>query len=348
MGRVRLSRVGKAALYYSGLLTLLRFYRQRERAIVLRYHCVVAPGEDAERYAAPDICVPAPAFALEMAFVARAYRVVPLGELADALVGGGPLPPRALAITFDDGYADNYRHAFPILGRLGLPATIFLTTGCLAGVGGLLWMAAVRALVHCAEDKTLAVPGLGELDIGTPPARRDAARRLTRHLVPLDPGARTAKLHTLANAAGVDLGEALAGTMLSWSEVREMAAAGISFGAHTVTHANVALVSMEDAAAEIEGSRQAIEAVTGKRVVDFAYPNAGGAHRYCGPEVARLLRELGFRSAVTSWPGSVTPGSDPLLLPRLGVTPRLAAVANLAPAIERQRLAAPVARTLRR
>ena len=64
-----------------------------------------------------------------MAFVKRAYSVVSLDELVAALERGGKLPPRALAITFDDGYADNHRLALPVLRALGLPATVYVATG---------------------------------------------------------------------------------------------------------------------------------------------------------------------------------------------------------------------------
>ena len=67
-----------------------------------------------------------------MAFVKRAYSVVSLDTLVDALERGGPLPRRALAVTFDDGYADNHRLGLPVLRALGLPATVYVATGAVA------------------------------------------------------------------------------------------------------------------------------------------------------------------------------------------------------------------------
>src|SRR5262245_28751478 len=105
---MRASTAVKRALHHSGLLALARLARQRVRGLVLRYHVLTPDGDDVP-YAAPDICLPVKAFRLQMAFVRRAYRVVPLGALVEAAATGRPLPPRALAITFDDGYADNHR-----------------------------------------------------------------------------------------------------------------------------------------------------------------------------------------------------------------------------------------------
>ena len=102
----------------------------------------------------------------------------------------------------------------------------------------------------------------------------------------------------------------------------------------------MALAAPADAEREIVASRDAIEAAIRTPVRHFAYPNTGGKHRYFDANVAALLRRLGFRSGATSQSGALRPGLDPLVLPRLGVSPRLAPVVDLAAAIERQRLAA--------
>ena len=328
----------KRMLHYSGLLALARHARSRVRALVLRYHALTDGPSDV-LYAAPGVCLPVEAFRLQMAFARRAYTVVPLDELVAAVARGGKLPPRALAITFDDGYADNHRLAFPVLQGLGFPATLYVTTGALDG-GPPLWMSAVRALVRGAPGRELSVAGLPALALGTVTERDGAARILTRALVPLAPADRAERLARAAEAAGVDLERRLAGVMLTWAEVRELARAGWTIGAHTVTHLNVALASPAEAEAEIVASRDAIAAAVGAPALHFAYPNTGGVHRYFGPDTAALLRRLGFRSAVVSRAGALRPGADLFTLPRLGIGPRLAPVGELAAALERQRLAA--------
>jgi len=326
----------KRALYHSGLLALARLARQRVRGVVLRYHALT-DGEPAVPYAAPGICLPVEAFRLQMAFVRRAYSVVPLDALVDALAAGRPLPPRAVAITFDDGYADNHRLGLPVLAGLGLTATVYVTTGPLDG-GTPLWTSLLRALVLGAPGPELRVPGVDPVALGTPAAREAAVRALTRALVPLAANDRAARLAAVASALGV--GREVAGAMLTTPQLRELAAAGWTIGAHTVSHPNVALATPADAEAEIAGSRDVLSAKIGTPVVHFAYPNTGGAHRYFDAPVAALLRRLGFRSAVTSRPGALRPGADLFTLPRVGVSPRLAPVVELATALERQRLAA--------
>jgi len=102
----------------------------------------------------------------------------------------------------------------------------------------------------------------------------------------------------------------------------------------------IELEGIRRAEREIAESRDALAAAIGAPVRHFCYPNSGGQHAYFGPAVSAILKKLDFRSATTSRPGALAPGADPFLLPRLGVSPRLADVPELATAMERQRLAA--------
>jgi peptidoglycan/xylan/chitin deacetylase (PgdA/CDA1 family) len=328
----------KRALFHSGLLALARQARQRVRGIVLRYHALTDDAGEV-RYAAPDICLPVAVFRLQMGFVKRAYSVVGMDELVNALERGGKLPPRTLTITFDDGYADNHRLALPVLRGLGLPATIYVATGSVSDASP-FWVAAVRALVLSTAGPVLEVPGMKPIVLGPGVERGAAAKALTRALVPLRAAERAEVLAGAAAAAGIDLHGLLAGTMVTWDQIRELHAAGWTIGAHTVTHSNVALAAPEDAERDILGSRDALAAAIGRPIHHFCYPNTGGQHRYFSPDVAALLQRHGFRSATTSHPGALRPDADRFQLPRLGVTPRLGPVCELATAVERQRLAA--------
>lgn len=328
----------KRMLYHSGLLALARLARQRWRAIVLRYHAIT---EDAREvlYAAPEICMPVGAFRLQMAYVRRAYRVVSMDTLVEALARGGPLPPRALVVTFDDGYADNHRLALPVLRQLGLTATVYLATGSI-GEGRLFWVSAARALALRAPASVLEVPGEGRITLPADGGRNGAARVLTGALLPLGAAARWEFLHRAAAGARLDLHALVGGAMLTWAEVRDLRAEGWCIGAHTVTHPNLTLVSLEEAQHEIRACRDAIAEAINVPVRHFCYPNTGGALPYYGSGLRAVLVAHGFASAVTSRPGAIAPGLDPFSLPRLGVGPRLAAVPALAAAVERRRLAA--------
>lgn len=326
----------KRVAYHGGVLAVARRARRRQRAIVLRYHAVTA-GSDVD-YAAPEICMPVEAFRVQMEFVQRAYRVVPLGELVEALRRDAPLPAGALALTFDDGYADNHRLAAPILRTLGLPATVYVATGSIDDRAP-FWVAAVRVLARRAPTP-IRMRGLDPIDVHDAAAREAAARTITGALVPLEARERADRIAEAATAAGVDVDGALAGTMLTSAQIADLHREGWTIGAHTVTHGNVAQMTPPAAVREIVESRDALAAIVGESVTHFCYPNTGGRHRYFDDEAAAILAREGFRSATTSRPGAVRRGVDPFFLPRLGVSPRLTDVVDLATAVERQRLVA--------
>ena len=286
-----MARVAKRLLHHSGLLGLARLARSHVRGVVLRYHALTDTAAPVV-YAAPDICMPVDAFRLQMAFVKRAYTVMSLDALVDAVVGGGKLPARALAITFDDGYADNHRLGLPVLRALGLPATVYVATGAVADAAP-FWVAAVRALALGVAAE-LPMPDGAPLSTEAAGGRTAAAKTLTRALVQMAAEQRAAWLMEAGRRSGVDLLAALAGTMLDWRQIRELAAAGWTIGAHTVTHSNVALVDPARAEREIAESRDALAAAIGAPVTHFCYPNSGGQHAYFGPAVSDDPRAPGL------------------------------------------------------
>jgi peptidoglycan/xylan/chitin deacetylase (PgdA/CDA1 family) len=184
------------------------------------------------------------------------------------------------------------------------------------------------------------VRGVEPAEVGDPAAREGAARAIAGALVTVDAADRADRIAEAAEAAGIDLRSALGGTMLTSSQIADLHRQGWSIGAHTVTHGNVAQMGAAAAEREIVGSRDALAAIVGEPIVHFCYPNTGGRHVYFDAAAATLLAAAGFRSATTSRPGAVRPGIDPFFLPRLGVSPRLTDVIELATAVERQRLVA--------
>jgi hypothetical protein len=194
-------RVLIGALEGSGVLPRMRRRSDPRRAVVLEYHSVSEPTEANLLYRGPGIAVSPETFARQMRFLADWYRVVPLGVLVDHLVAREPFPPRAVAVTFDDGYRDNHRIAFPILRALGLPATVFVTTDGI-GDGWRFWVSRLRCLLLATRQVSLELPGLGRIDLGSPGARAAAIDRLTLALKLLPSAERDAHLARIGEAAG--------------------------------------------------------------------------------------------------------------------------------------------------
>lgn len=320
MRRVRsgAAPAAKTALLRMGGYSALRRCLPSRGVAILRYHAIC--GEDGYSYADPEICVSPQAFEQHAAYLAANYSVLPLPEVVDRLRAGRPLPQNCVAITFDDGYADNLAAA-RVLHRHGLTATFYLTAGCLAD-GEPFWPAELRALVPLVREPLLRLAAAGhavDVPLGTETDRRQAIRSLTRLFKSNPIPVRESLRAQLRRAAG---DPHVAGPMLTWSDVAEMQRIGMTIGAHTVTHPNLPSAGLDAAAAEVKGSRLQLEAATGAPVSMFSYPN-GGAERYYTPELQRLVADSGFAAAASSRNGFAGAKSDLYALERIEVQERL-------------------------
>lgn len=247
-----------------------------------------------------------------MALVARSFQVLPLGQAVQRLERG-TLPPRALAITFDDGYADNHDVALPILQRHGLSACFFIATGFLDG--GRMFNDTVIECVRRSPlaQVDLAAFGLGVLPLGTPAQRAQAIGQLLPKIKYLPPDERPAALQRLQGLLGpTALPDDL---MLRSGQVQALHRAGMEIGAHTVRHPILAVLPDAQAEQEMADSRDRLQALTGAPVTLFAYPNGRPGQDY-DQRHAEMARRLGFVAAVTTAVGTCRSGADPFQLPR--------------------------------
>jgi peptidoglycan/xylan/chitin deacetylase (PgdA/CDA1 family) len=315
--RARIAPTLKTALLNTGVYAMCRAALPSRSLAILRYHAVCDPQAG---YADPGICVSPAAFERHVSYLASNYRVLSLPDAADRLQRGIALPTNAVAITFDDGYADNLGAA-RTLARYGLSATFYLTAGCLAG-GAPFWPAEIRTLVNAMAGRTATLQVGGEtvtLPLGDAAARRTAVSRLTKlfkgHPIPVREAMRE---QLRAQAGPVDVPS----PMLTWDEVKEMYGLGMVIGSHTMTHPNLPNAGPADAARELTQSKATLEAAIGAPVTMFSYPN-GGADRYLTPEIVRLVKEAGFAAATTSRNAFAGPRSDVFALERIQVSEQL-------------------------
>lgn len=315
--RAAIAPSAKTAMRKGGLYSALRRVQPTGYVAILRYHAI-CPHDVG--YADPSICISPAAFEEHVTYLARNYAVLPLTIVADALREGKPLPPNAVVITFDDGYADNLAAA-RVLHKHGCSATFYITTGCMTD-GEPFWPAETPALIDAIKrpfvelrEGTLHV----ELAIGTPEQRQAAVRRLAKvfksHPIPVRESLRQQLRAAARNPS-------LASPMLTWDQIREMRDLHMIIGAHTVTHPNLPSAGLATAAAEIEGSKARLERELGEPITMFSYPN-GGAERYFTPELQEVVMRAGYAAAVTSRNGFASAASDPYGLERVQVAERL-------------------------
>jgi peptidoglycan/xylan/chitin deacetylase (PgdA/CDA1 family) len=296
--------------YYSGVtLALNAVTRARgQQFLILTYHRV---NDEANPLSIEAI--PVSVFERQMRYLAMHCRVVLLEELLICLYDRRPVPGNAVAVTFDDGYRDNYTHAFPILRRYGLPATVFLATGCI-DTGELLWFDKVLYSFRATRRESVYMLGK-EWALTGPQARREAAISFLEHLKTLPMEERDAQIDQLRDELEVQAFAGAADIMLTWSQVKEMHRQGIAFGSHTVTHPILSKVPLERAKWEIVESKQTLENVLQTEVNTFAYPN--GKPEDYSPAIVDLVREAGYKGAVTTVLHGNLSDDDPFQLRRI-------------------------------
>lgn len=248
-------------------------------------------------------------FAEILAWVGHAFNVLPL-EHAISKLTSGQLPPRALAITFDDGYADNYTVALPILQRLGMHATFFVASGFLDG--GRMWNDTVIESIRTCKASSIDLGVLGRHDVSAPAARRRVIDGLLAQIKYLEPSARLDCVQQVAERCEADLPDDL---MMTSDQLRALHGAGMGIGGHTRSHPILARLRDGDAREEIEGGKADLEAILREPLKLFAYPNGKPGTDYLARH-AIIVRKAGYEAAVSTAPGMARPMSDVLQLPR--------------------------------
>ena len=234
-------------------------------------------------------------FSAQMEQLRKHFCVLPLEELVYCKERR-EVPDRAVAITFDDGYKDNFSNAFPILKELGLPATIFLTTGTIDSKNW-LWHDQVFEAFRHTQESSLVVLGKkhslrnrGETNM--------ALRATLAGLRQLHPKERDEIIDNIVDQLVPRHQTLPEQDKLSWDEVRLMSENQITFGAHTVSHPILTRLSLAEAYQEIMESKETIEKQLNAPVRLFAYPN-GGREDF-NASIKDFLRRSNFLSAVTT------------------------------------------------
>jgi len=268
--------------------------------------------------------VPVRVFAKQMEMLCRYFNVLPMEELVER-ARKDDVPPNAIAITFDDGYLDNFENAFPILKQFCLPATIFLVTGVLDSQSH-IWHDRVFDAFRRTNAGAIAIEGK-EYSLRNLTEKRTVLDTLLRTLRMCNPRDRDELIQQLVTRLGVPEQRCVNGKKLSWKEIEEMSKDKITFGAHTVTHPILTRMPLAEAVVEIMTSKEAIEKAQRFPVRLFAYPN-GGRNDF-NESIKQVLREAGFLCAVTSLWGNNDVHTDPFELQRLGIwdlDPRMSAL----------------------
>jgi peptidoglycan/xylan/chitin deacetylase (PgdA/CDA1 family) len=279
---------------------------QKAKLSILIYHRVLNkkdPYRDEETVATE--------FDWQMRLISQNFQPMKLSEAVEKLKKGS-LPPRSICVTFDDGYADNYEVALPILKKWNVPATFFITTSYLNG--GCMWNdTVIESIAHTQMDfLDLSEYELGKYSMQTVNERKSAIRDLLKKIKHLPYETRFAITQKINEELDVPIATDI---MMTTDQVKGLYASGMEIGAHTDTHPILTKIDDQSALDEIGKNKQLLEKMLGVNIDMFAYPNGKPRQDYNEKHVS-MVKDLGFSAAVSTAWGVSNRDSDPYQLCR--------------------------------
>lgn len=305
--------------------------RQRSpRLLVLMYHRILPPGDQRTRFEEPGMLVTPESFSMHLEILGRYFDFTSLSQWIENRSKGVQLAPMACAITFDDGWMDNYEFAYPLLKKHSVPATIFLVSDMI-GTSRRFWPERLARLVVTTARKRSryrhhpALSWIRELSASnrahdTDPTPEELSEVIARAKNTTDREIND-RLDFIERELGLDGSTARTPALLSWTQVSEMMDSGlIEPGSHTCNHtrlnAGLARKLLEN---EIIQSKQTIEKQTGRPAGIFCFPNGDYT-----PEALGLVKRH-YTGAVTTVKGWNSVTVDNYLLRRIGIHEDIAA-----------------------
>ena len=280
----------------------------RGKLTILTYHRV--PREMDQLLSSDQ--VDAAKFAKHMTAIAECFNVLSLPEALSRLESG-TLPVRALSITFDDGYQDNYTIALPILQSHGLQATFFVCSAYLNT--GIMFNDVIVESIRACAATTLDFSwlGLGQMPVSDIASKRAVCEKILSAVKYLPFEEREHACDRVWQLASPN--RARPRLMMTDDQIRHLSSEGMTIGGHTHTHPILNQISLESARQDIAFNRKLLGTLVGRDPLIFAYPNGRPGKDY-GPEHVKLLAEEGYQAAVSTAWGVASASCDRLQLPR--------------------------------
>lgn len=279
-------------------------------AAIICYHRVITDEENNKNLRPNgDLSITAKNFEKQICFLKENFKVVAMDEL---LIDNKD--KFKIAITFDDGYLDNFTNALPILTRYNLPATIYITTGFICREAFAWWLELWNLII---EKKIFILKyeklNLNE-DISSYNLKRKLYLELAKYFKNLPHAEHKKIFHILNNN---QFKTKFGDFFLNENQLILLANSDlITIGAHTHTHPNLKALSYNDCMFEIKKSKDYLEKILRKKIKHFAYPY--GAKEFFSIRESDMLKDMGFSTAVTTLTGQLKK-DDNFFLPRIGL-----------------------------
>ncbi len=293
------------------------FWRRRGAALIVpMYHRVLPKGDERLSTEQPGMYVHPETFRMHIRALKQHFEIVRLSEWIARASAGKSLPPRACAITFDDGWRDNYEYAYPILREEGATATIFACSD-MVGTKKAFWPERLALLLRMLNAPSRSeerdrlgwvkslCPSLGTAtDIGVDSIDAAINRAKARYSDSL--------LVQWLDEAQIDFP---ASTLLDWWQVQEMVEQGVAdIGSHTRRHIRLSTgVSEQILQDEIVESKRVLEENAGAPIRIFCYPNGDVT-----PQAHSVVKKTYLGACVTT-KGWHSAAADPYMIRRIGI-----------------------------
>lgn len=304
------------AVLASGVLRLAGRVRDTGAAILM-YHSVL----DDPRSVADSlggIIHPKAVFEGQMELIARKFSPVSMDQVARFVGGEQNLPERPVAITFDDGYTDNYQMAMPILDRVGVPATFYATVDCVE-TRRLPWPSRLRFSFRTSRKGNWREEAGKTWSFETEWDRECAYLAVCDRVAQLAGPAQERLVGQIESELDAKLPEDSGKLMMTWDQLRALLRQGHLVGSHTMTHPNLAHLGIEDARWELAESKQRMEARMNAKVAHFSYPCPALFPNWT-QQTAEESQRAGYETAVTTSSGLARKNDSPLALRRVSPT----------------------------
>lgn len=291
--------------------------------LVLMYHRILPYDDKRSLFEEPGMTVTPETFKQHINILKKYFSIIKLSDWVQPKLDCGDLPASACAITFDDGWIDNYEFAFPILKESNVPATIFLVSDMI-GTKEVFWPERLTRLITTVASNYPEYWSHPELEwlqknstnyrfSETMPTREELSAMIACAKDYSDQEIHDRLTH-IEKTLQLDT-EDHPSSLLNWQQVTEMADSGlVEIGSHTCHHVRLNKHTPKELIRdEIINSKDAIEKHIGHKVKTFCFPNGD----FC-PEALALVKQY-YASAVTTKPGWNTADTDSHLLQRIGI-----------------------------
>lgn len=256
-------------------------------------------------------------FMAHLEYLKKHNQVLSLSEAAEILENGDDLPANSAVITIDDGYADAFEIAFPLLKKFDFPATLFAVTDFLDGKCW-LWTDLMRYVLSETKKDFVRIEFENgeqvEANLTDARQRLETANRINARLKKMPNEQKEKKIYEIAEDLNVKIPETPSREFapVSWAQTREMDASNLCVESHTVTHPILTNINQTQLDYELKISKERLETELNRTVETFCYPNGG-----LNETVWRSVKNNGYKCAVTTAYGFNETNANPFLLNRI-------------------------------